>query len=290
MDWVTEMFRNNHNSFFNALLIILLLILSALIIPITLPGTIPNTSADSSWTITSDNNFNNGTMNKVTIEGTGSSAELELRLSEDSWNERFPGNDPGIHTRTDMVSIWGTDKIVLFGGYDRFSGKYNNDTWIYDVGDNTWTKQITNIRPKLVRLCAIAQIGGTDKVMIFGGEELIENGPNINETWIFDLSDKTWTNVTPTHSPLGRMRHSLSTISGTDKVLLFGGMTNVTVNHTFLNDTWVYDYSENKWTNMTTSIGPEKIVYHQMAEIYGTKNVILYGGIDYVYSNEIFVG
>ena len=38
--------------------------------------------ADSVWTQTSDKDFNNGTLNNITIEGNGAEAELKIDLSE----------------------------------------------------------------------------------------------------------------------------------------------------------------------------------------------------------------
>lgn len=92
---------------------------------------------------------------------------------------------------------------------------------------------------------------GSDRVLLFGGAD-DELG---NETWVYDVSDNTWTNMNPgtwvsgTDVPEPRRWQGMGYI-GDDKALLFGGMTG-TGTDSYKYDTWIYDYSDNAWTKIT---------------------------------------
>jgi len=84
-----------------------------------------------------------------------------------------------------------------------------------------------------------------------------------------------WSYLTPPVSPSARAGHGMASI-GDDKVLMFGG--SVDLDFTLSNETWIYDLSENTWTNMSPQGGvPTARVLHTMAFI-GDDKVLLFGG------------
>ena len=64
----------------------------------------------------------------------------------------------------------------------------------------------------------MAYLGG-DQVLLFGGEDA--GGLN-GETWVYDLSDNTWTIQASLVAPSARFAHAMASLGG-DQVLLFGG-------------------------------------------------------------------
>jgi hypothetical protein len=62
---------------------------------------------------------------------------------------------------------------------------------------------------------------------------------------------------------------------GGDQVLLFGGWDG----SSFYGDTWVYDLSDNAWTEQAPASGPSARGTHVMASL-GLGNVLLFGGWD----------
>jgi hypothetical protein len=84
----------------------------------------------------------------------------------------------------------------------------------------------------------LAPIEGTDKVLL----TTIFNGTLTTlyhtETWVYDLSENSWHNERFRTKPSFAQTYALETISGTDKVLLFTGFYNTTVN-----TTWVYTHN-----------------------------------------------
>jgi len=256
--------KNNTKSIFRVSLSILLISLMIQIMFFNF-STFNNVSASSSWTSISDTDFNNGTFDNVTIVGNGESAELKLKQCE--WLEKTPLNEPGGRYNHGMVSIYGDDKVLIFGGVEN-GDNIINDTWIYDQSENKWVQKIDG--PNVRYEFAMASVYETDNVVLFGGNY---NGCK-DETWIYDLSDDKWVNKTSTgNKPSGRERHAMATIWSSKKVLLFGGRDS---NH--LNDTWLYDLSDNTWTIKNPSNSQSIRSDHGMAPIWGTDKVLLFSG------------
>jgi hypothetical protein len=235
-------------------------------------------SASSTWQQTSDSDFNDGIFNNIKITGSGAAAELTLDESGVStWTDKTPpsppANYPGLRDAHSMSQIAGTDKILFYGGW--YSGRHN-DTWVYDLSDDTWTEQHPANDPANRDSHTIASVSTDDKVVLFGGN----TAGYQNDTWIYDYSDKTWTdktpsNPTPTNNPSKREDHTMASIYGTDKVVIFGGRWSPS----YLNDIWAYDAGADTWTNLNPS-GPRPTPRTEsvMACISGTDKVVLFGG------------
>jgi hypothetical protein len=175
-----------------------------------------NVKAASTWTQTTDLDFNKGELNNVSIEGQGINGELKLELYGE-WINKSPQNNPEGRASHAMTPIYGTDKVLLFGGANYVG--YLNDTWIFDYSDNNWTNKKPLNAPSGRHSHSMASVYGTDKVVLFGGHTAT---PYANDTWIYDLSNNTWTLKFPAAVPGNRYGHELATIYGTDKVLLLG--------------------------------------------------------------------
>jgi hypothetical protein len=92
----------------------------------------------------------------------------------------------------------GDRKAVMFGGVHSGTSDYIDETWVYDYQQNQWTK----MAPTIVggdlsarKDNAMAYLGG-DRVLMFGG---YPNGGA--ESWIYDLSENTWTKLSPVLIP-----------------------------------------------------------------------------------------
>jgi hypothetical protein len=82
-----------------------------------------------------------------------------------------------------------------------------------------------------------------------------------------------WTEKYPSTKPTQREFHSMASFYDNDKVLLFGGER-----HSVLNDTWIYDLSDNQWVKKTPLNMPSQRRSCGMATVSGTDNVVLFGG------------
>jgi len=255
-------------------LIIIILVLSAFTLAL-FPGS-EDSSALTLFKNSSYSEFVNGTASNLTIESTGPDVEiklgLEVKINNDlNWTELYPAENPGPRMTYGLANVYGTDKIVLFGGH--FNNTYYNETWVYDVSDNTWTNMSPDVDPGARNRFRLVSIFGTDKLILFGGGK-----PDLTyfgDTWIYDLSDNTWMNMDPVIRPAARVEYGMSFIYGTDKVVLFGGSVK---DDDYNYDTWEYDLSENRWFQRFQLIKPDERTESKMTSIYRDDKVFIYGG------------
>ncbi|MEW5759462.1 MAG: kelch repeat-containing protein [Candidatus Thermoplasmatota archaeon] len=225
-----------------------------------------NVNASSTWTQSTDTDFSGGILDNIVIKGTGVDARLEL--AKKSWTNKNPTTKPSSRSGHAMAAIYNDDKVVLFGGY--YGTGYLDDTWVYDLSDNTWINKTLATKPFNRDSHAMAAIYNDDKVVLFGGWG---GGARWDDTWVYDLSDNTWTNKAPVTKPFNRDSHAMATIYNDDKVVLFSGSG-------LWDDTWVYDLSDNTWTNKAPATKPSGRSLYAMAAIYNDDKVVLFGGWD----------
>jgi len=182
--------------------------------------------------------------------------------AQDDWTLKSPATKPSARLAHAMASLGG-DQVLLFGGYD---GALDDETWVYDLSDNTWTLKSPATKPSARNAHAMASLGG-DQVLLFGGFD----GANDNETWVYDLSDNTWTLKSPATQPSARQAHAMASLGG-DQVLLFGGFDGSEDD-----ETWFYDLSDNTWTLKSPATKPSARNAHAMASLGGDQ-VLLFGG------------
>jgi hypothetical protein len=194
-------------------------------------------------------------------------------LSNNTWTKITLSTKPCVRSFHAMASIYGDDKVVLFGGL--ISTGYFGDTWVYDLSDNLWILKNQTTKPKARGYHGMAQIYGTDNVVLFGGHNGFD--PVYNETWVYDLSDNTWTEQSPSNAPSTRFSHAMATIPNNDEVLLFGGYHPYFPSH-ICNDTWIYDFGIDEWSKVTPMNQPSARMYHAMASISLTNEILLFGG------------
>ena len=206
-------------------------------------------------------------------------------LSDNVWTLKNPNNKPGERICFAMAPIYGTKKTLLFGGFLDTWPNFNDETWVYDFTNEDWINMNpTGTKPVGRRFHALGSIYGTDKVLLFGGET--SWGHYINDTWIYDLGDNIWIQVSPENVPCERFYHKMSSIYGTDKVLLVGGSD---LNNEY-EETWTYDFSDNAWVKkFPPGDLPRTTRNFAMAPIIGTGNVVLFGGYGNTQGNETWV-
>jgi N-acetylneuraminic acid mutarotase len=92
----------------------------------------------------------------------------------------------------------------------------------------------------------MAYLGG-DRVLVFGGWNT-RIYQYCNDSWIYDLSENIWMDVTSINAPSPRGSFAMTYIGG-GQVMLFGGMALDTYGKPSLNDeTWIFDGRDNTWT------------------------------------------
>jgi hypothetical protein len=231
-----------------------------------------NVSATSIWIKESDDDFNDGDLENLTIYGSGSEGDLRLSVFESSdWKNITQSLCPSARYAHSMSNIFNTDKILLFGGWDNTWPHFKNDTWMFDLSDKSWVNKNPTLKPNASTNHKMAFVYGTDKIVLYMG----------SETWIYDYNNNTWTDKTPYPKPANypsyRGGFALAPVLGDDKILLFGGAVSTPFHYN--NDIWIYDVSEDSWEFKNPSGNkPYGRRYHAIAPVFGTKKFILFGG------------
>jgi hypothetical protein len=175
----------------------------------------------------------------------------------------------------------GSDRIIMFGGWRSiFGDPAYSDTWEYDFNVNTWVHTSPAIAPSNHSCHAIAYDAESDRTILFsghrrGGSTTLESW---QETWAYDCDSNTWTNRSPSNMPSPRIASTMAYDSESDVIVLFGGLCD---GGQFNNETWVYDYNEDTWTNMDPPVGPSRRAAVAMAYDSQHDRVIMYGGGGY---------
>jgi hypothetical protein len=182
-----------------------------------------------------------GTDNTIIFGGeneTGTFNETWLYdFGDNKWTLLAPTSYPSKRIGCSLATIYGTDKVLLFGG-----STGGNETWIFDYSDKNWKRQLPDKFPSSRKNLGLSMIFGTDKVLLFGGSV------GRAQTWIYDFSMNNWTKMTPQSSiPTGRQNHVMTYIYGTDHVLISGGDDG----GDYTDDTWIYNFKGNNWTEIT---------------------------------------
>jgi hypothetical protein len=174
-----------------------------------------------------------------------------------SWTQLFPATQPPSRRYHAMAYI-GEDHVLLFGGYQNGTkGQSLNDTWVFDLSENTWTEMFPDPCPSSRNCHDMAYVGG-DQVLLFGG--YLTN----DETWLYDFSENTWTQLFPAPLPPASYGHAMAYI-GEDKAIAF------------LDESWVFDVSETTWTQINPSPKPVSRSYLGMANVGGDEAIIYSG-------------
>jgi N-acetylneuraminic acid mutarotase len=179
--------------------------------------------------------------------------------------------------RGDFAMVYNSDRgqVILFGGGDGTA--YFNDTWAYDRKLDAWTNlNPAGTLPPARSECSLAYDSVGHKMILFGGSSFTLG--SLNDTWAYDPSANTWTNLSPSGSlPPGRGLGALVYDSDSGKLILFGG----SAGSICFNDTWAYDPDANTWTNLSPSGSlPAARCLFSMAYDSNGGEVVLFGGLD----------
>jgi hypothetical protein len=137
-----------------------------------------------------------------------------------------------------------------------------------------WKNFSTEVTSPSVRSGHSLSYIGNGRVILFGGYD----GTNyLQDTWIYNTVSHEWLLVdTLEIFPSVRSGHSLSYI-GNGRVILFGGYDGTN----YLQDTWEYNISENKWTEYNKEgFLPSARIEHTMT-FCGDGKLVLFGGESY---------
>jgi hypothetical protein len=125
-----------------------------------------------------------------------------------------------------------------------------------------------------------------DSFILFGGWHEEANGTYIrlNDTWLFSLKNRIWTERHPSISPSARSDSEVAYDPLEDSVLLLGGFSG----SAYLGDIWSYTLRSDSWTARPAAVEPSPRADGRLVHLDGEDRFILFGGNDYSGSNHAF--
>ncbi len=188
-----------------------------------------------------------------------------------NWTQLDPSSSPTARDFPSMAFDPSTGQMMLFGGSQ--NGSSLNDTWVFNTTSNSWIQLTPSSSPSSREAASMVFDPCTGQIILFGGWN---NGNSLNDTWAFDITTSTWTELSPAVSPSARYGASIAFDPSSGQIILFGGENN----GTFLDDTWAFNAQDhaNTWTNLTPSTPPSAREGASMAFNPSSGQIILFGG------------
>jgi len=189
-------------------------------------------------------------------------------LSLNKWTKRDLLDSPSLRSSYATTYDSKRDEIILFGGNALYTGDVYNDTWTYNLTNNSWTNKTPAASPPPTTEHDIVYDSENDVIILYAGTS--------GETWTYDPNTNNWTQMNPSISPPPRYFPKMVYCPSIKSTLLFGG--GYAEYKILYNDTWIYDCTNDTWTEMTPSDAPSPRTQHVMVYDEKKSEVILVGG------------
>jgi len=187
------------------------------------------------------------------------------------WTQAQPPSSPSVRYHHAMAYDEKINKTVLFGGY-----WVAPETWLYDAREDIWTRQYPDQSPPRFYGHSMVYDSTNGKIILFGGRTYSGGWRIKNDTWIYDVTENTWTKMSPPVSPPARYFHDMVYDPVNNRVVMFGGVAGAAYR-----DTWLYDVANDRWTQIFPAARPPARYYHAMVYDREDHSTLLYGGYPY---------
>lgn len=163
----------------------------------------------------------------------------------DAWTRMEPRKSPSARSFHAMAYDSGSDRVILFGGFDA-SGESLGDTWAYDYDGDAWTQLARGGGPEPRGYSAMAYHSRTDRTILFGGVTGALEEP-LDDTWALDLETGAWERL-PISGPTARGWHVMAADESSNRIVLFGGGAS---RAECTAETWILDPVAPTWSQAT---------------------------------------
>jgi hypothetical protein len=202
-----------------------------------------------------------------------------LDLTTDTWVELPPqGAVPDIRYGSAGGIAPGSDSLFLSHGFTN-EGRFD-DTRRFDLATNTWHNVTPDTTRPLPRCLHAATLTQGDNLVLFGGCASGFGPCPLNDTWIFEESTGSWSEISTPADVEARLFPSIISLGESNEVLLFGGETGGNA----LGDGWLLDIETRQWVELSTNgESPEARAGHTMVWVptptgVNSGGVLLFGG------------
>lgn len=176
------------------------------------------------------------------------SATWAYDYDTDTWTEMQPANPMPRRWFPAMAYDPGCDLVIVFGGFTA-TGDPFAETWGYDYDADAWIELTPIVSPSARGYSAMAYDPVSRRMILFGGQPYPES---VNDTWAYDCSANSWTEVATDAAPSARGKHGMAFNPVDGTIVLFGGATILGSGpawEALPTETWVFDPADNTWTS-----------------------------------------
>ena len=210
--------------------------------------------------------------NNYYVFGGRSSSDLndtwKLNLTTNAWSQLSTTGTSPVARRYPNSGVY-NGKLIIFGGYG--STAYN-DVWELNLSTLAWTRlhDGTGTAPPARYIHSVNITG--DNLYTFGG---INSGTTYNDTWKFNLTNNTWSQLSTTGTTPSSRRSSDSIIYN-NNLYIFGGVNS----SAYLNDVWELNLSTLAWKELHDGTGTAPAARVEFKVVLYNAKLYLFGGND----------
>ena len=197
-------------------------------------------------------------------------------VSQLIWERLTLADAPMSRLSMDMAAFTSRGESVLYGG--GFDGTLFTDTWVWN--GTAWTVKATAHNPGTQSGHAMVYDAARGQVVLFGGFDASTSSGLSNSTWVWNGTD--WTQRHPQTSPNPRAHHAMAYNPVSQKVVLYGGSSDVAEAGT--GDTWEWDGSD--WSKKSSTTFPSPRYGATMAYDAARNEIVLFGGGRDLYNGQ----
>lgn len=203
----------------------------------------------------------------------------EYDVVESDWTRVRPEVSPV--QRGDAGFVYDEDYgvFIMYGGMSDVNPlRVLNETWVYDPVADSWTMMSPEVCPPRTYGCKFVYDSMNGVTLLWGGNLPNGEGAKLDDWWSYDYGSNTWTMIKTDVKPPMRYWQYMAFDRSIGKVVMFGGRPSFGDDN--LDDTWLYDYAENEWTEVVSYVSPTLRQSGSMVYDESIKRVVLFGGFE----------
>lgn len=206
-------------------------------------------------------------------------------LTTDSWRQVKSAISPMARLGAAVAYDAARKRIIMFGGFANPQIRNVNDTWIFNLETESWSKIETTGTAPVARYGVSGVIDSASDLFI------VSHGfanTRYDDTLALDLQTNKWTDISPATRPLKRCLHEAIFDTSNKKMLLFGGCSSG-FGPCPQGDLWSYNLAARAWTELKPQ-GPTPPPSSNPSFVFDPGGVAwLFGGrLENGYSDELW--
>jgi N-acetylneuraminic acid mutarotase len=194
-----------------------------------------------------------------------------FNISSDIWTRISTPSAPEVGVDCSITYSLTSHSVYLFGNFGRAFTYF----WQFSLANHTWTAVNSNQTPSNRYGHSLHYHPISDSIYLFGGRLF----NIVNDLFQYNITSTNWTRISTDNTPPARYWHSSVYMEDQDALFVFGGEHSTSGNQ-MLNDTWIFDFQSQQWTEHNVSNRPNNRILGGIAYSNVSSCIYLYGGSD----------